>query len=196
MAVSHESIQGTLGHISCRRPNLVLNARWNRTLPMPRLAELYSMETLTGDWPESANEVGSVGRFAQRSAIWSALSRTRCGTGLRRQTPLSQIVLHVVNHATLHRGQVMGMLRQLGVKPPATDLIFYYRDTGNSRAELGYRALTQKLQSGVDEDHVAGDAAAQIAGQEHGGIGDFGRFAIAAQGRASGHFFEHGCKDP
>jgi len=33
-----------------------------------------------------------------------------------------------VNHATLHRGQVMSMLRQLGVKPPATDLIFYYRD--------------------------------------------------------------------
>ena len=28
-----------------------------------------------------------------------------------------QIVLHVVNHATLHRGQVMAMLRQLGVAP-------------------------------------------------------------------------------
>ena len=28
----------------------------------------------------------------------------------------------------LHRGQVVGMLRQLGVKPPVTDLIFYLRD--------------------------------------------------------------------
>ena len=34
---------------------------------------------------------------------------------------------HVVNHATLHRGQVVGMIRQLGIEPPATDLIFYLR---------------------------------------------------------------------
>jgi uncharacterized damage-inducible protein DinB len=43
-------------------------------------------------------------------------------------TPVWQICLHVVNHATLHRGQVMAMLRQLGVPPPPTDLIFYYRE--------------------------------------------------------------------
>ena len=34
---------------------------------------------------------------------------------------------HVVNHATLHRGQVVGMIRQLGIDPPSTDLIFYIR---------------------------------------------------------------------
>ena len=44
------------------------------------------------------------------------------------RTPLWQIILHVVNHATLHRGQAMAMLRQLGVKPPGTDLIYYYRE--------------------------------------------------------------------
>ena len=37
-----------------------------------------------------------------------------------------KVLLHVVNHSTLHRGQVVGMLRQLGKQPPATDLIFYY----------------------------------------------------------------------
>jgi uncharacterized damage-inducible protein DinB len=37
-----------------------------------------------------------------------------------------QIVVHVVNHATLHRGQIVGMLRQLGMKAPATDILFYY----------------------------------------------------------------------
>jgi uncharacterized damage-inducible protein DinB len=31
---------------------------------------------------------------------------------------------HVVNHATLHRGQVVGMIRQLGIVPPSTDLLF------------------------------------------------------------------------
>jgi len=34
----------------------------------------------------------------------------------------------VVNHATLHRGQAMSLLRQLGVAPPPTDLMFYYRE--------------------------------------------------------------------
>ena len=34
---------------------------------------------------------------------------------------------HVANHATMHRGQVVGMIRQLGIDPPATDLIFYVR---------------------------------------------------------------------
>jgi uncharacterized damage-inducible protein DinB len=35
-------------------------------------------------------------------------------------------LLHVVNHSTLHRGQVMGMLRQLGKQPPATDIFNFY----------------------------------------------------------------------
>ena len=34
---------------------------------------------------------------------------------------------HVANHATLHRGQVVGMIRQLGIEPPSTDLLFYLR---------------------------------------------------------------------
>lgn len=48
--------------------------------------------------------------------------------GNAHRSALFQIVLHVVNHATLHRGQVMAMMRQLGVAPPPTDLIFYFRE--------------------------------------------------------------------
>jgi uncharacterized damage-inducible protein DinB len=43
------------------------------------------------------------------------------------QTPLWQVVLHVVNHATHHRGQAAGFLRTLGHVPPALDLIAFYR---------------------------------------------------------------------
>jgi uncharacterized damage-inducible protein DinB len=46
--------------------------------------------------------------------------------GKMARTPAWQIVLHVVNHATLHRGQVVGMLRQMGIAPPHTDLMFFY----------------------------------------------------------------------
>jgi uncharacterized damage-inducible protein DinB len=38
-----------------------------------------------------------------------------------------EIVLHVVNHGTHHRGQVSGMIRALGQAPPQLDLIRFYR---------------------------------------------------------------------
>jgi uncharacterized damage-inducible protein DinB len=41
--------------------------------------------------------------------------------------PLWQLVLHVVNHGTHHRGQVAGFLRSLGYTPPPLDLHYYYR---------------------------------------------------------------------
>ena len=40
---------------------------------------------------------------------------------------LWEVVLHVVNHATHHRGQVSGFLRTLGHTPPQLDLIRFYR---------------------------------------------------------------------
>jgi uncharacterized damage-inducible protein DinB len=39
-----------------------------------------------------------------------------------------EIVLHVVNHGTHHRGQVSGFLRTLGHAPPQLDLVRYYRE--------------------------------------------------------------------
>lgn len=43
------------------------------------------------------------------------------------RTPLWQIVLHVVNHGTHHRGQAAGFLRAMGHPPPPLDLIAWYR---------------------------------------------------------------------
>jgi uncharacterized damage-inducible protein DinB len=43
-------------------------------------------------------------------------------------SPIWQILLHVVNHGTHHRGQVSGFLRALGYTPPRNDLIAYYRE--------------------------------------------------------------------
>ena len=45
-------------------------------------------------------------------------------------TPYWQIILHVVNHGTHHRGQVSGFLRALGHVPPPLDLMAYYRQLG------------------------------------------------------------------
>ena len=44
-----------------------------------------------------------------------------------------QALLHVVNHSTHHRGQIVTMLRQAGHTPPVTDLLYYYLGTGLSK---------------------------------------------------------------
>jgi len=49
--------------------------------------------------------------------------------GRRWSYPLWQLILHVVNHQTYHRGQVSALLRQLGVPPSATDLLDFYSTT-------------------------------------------------------------------
>lgn len=48
--------------------------------------------------------------------------------GNPHSTTLWQIVLHVVNHGTHHRGQVAGFLRTMGKVPPPLDLIAFYRE--------------------------------------------------------------------
>jgi len=42
--------------------------------------------------------------------------------------PVWSVLRHVANHATYHRGQVLIMLRQLGVKPVSTDMVIWDRD--------------------------------------------------------------------
>lgn len=45
-------------------------------------------------------------------------------------TPLFQMLQHVVNHGSYHRGQVTTLLRQFGAAPPKSmDLIAFYRET-------------------------------------------------------------------
>jgi len=37
-------------------------------------------------------------------------------------------MVHLVNHSSYHRGQVAGMIRQLGFTPPGTDYILFTRE--------------------------------------------------------------------
>ena len=50
--------------------------------------------------------------------------------GEEHQMPAWQITLHVSNHGSYHRGQITAALRAVGIAPPATDLIVWYRLEG------------------------------------------------------------------
>ena len=48
--------------------------------------------------------------------------------GTSGAAPIWQMVQHVVNHASYHRGQITTMLRQLGAAPPKSlDMLAYFR---------------------------------------------------------------------
>lgn len=126
MSVSHGSILGTLAHI-----HFADRIWYSRTVDpstaLPPVIKAPTLESLAVEWAELQKK-------------WEAWSESLTDADLERvasykftdgregQNQVSQIILHLVNHATLHRGQVVAMLRQLGQKPPATDFIFYVRE--------------------------------------------------------------------
>jgi uncharacterized damage-inducible protein DinB len=63
--------------------------------------------------PEKRNEV----------FVWKNLSLQE------KRAPFWVILRHVVNHETYHRGQISSMVKRLGAKPIATDLVFWGIET-------------------------------------------------------------------
>jgi uncharacterized damage-inducible protein DinB len=127
--VSHGSLLGTLGHI------YLADRGWCSRMIDPSLERRTesNLELLKTDWPAIQSKWEAWAEGAQDSDLERDVTY-HAMDGTAYSSPAWQIVLHVVNHATLHRGQVMGMLRQLGVKPPGTDLMYYYRELAEAAA--------------------------------------------------------------
>ena len=53
--------------------------------------------------------------------------------GQRYSYPLWQQLVHVVNHSSYHRGQVITLLRQLGAEAVSTDFLVYFDEGPKSR---------------------------------------------------------------
>jgi uncharacterized damage-inducible protein DinB len=123
---SFKSMFGTLCHIYLAEQ--VWFERVNGK-PDAKLADLQSPADLTAlseCWPELhrgwldwANSIGV--------AAWSQPLLQKNSQGTEFRTPIWQIVMHLVNHGSYHRGQITTMLRQSGATPPGTDLITFYR---------------------------------------------------------------------
>jgi len=87
----------------------------------------YRLTVLQGDWPALYRRwmewAGGLTDEAAQAEVSYADMR-----GNPWRQPLGQLVLHVVNHGTHHRGQVSGFLRAMGYSPPKLDLLHYYRN--------------------------------------------------------------------
>jgi uncharacterized damage-inducible protein DinB len=120
---SFPSVAATLGHVA--------GAKWvwlqrlgGTSLPMPEwtktasLAELRErLAAIDRDWDAHVQRVGDdglAGTLAYRNLA-----------GDPYEKKLADIVTHLVNHGTYHRGQVTTQLRHLGAKAPSTDFIYF-----------------------------------------------------------------------
>ena len=128
--ISHSSIFGTLLHMA--GAEWIWLERWHGTSPGKEAWSFWTADscsdlaTLQQRWSEVVDRRAGFIRELDEARLSAQLSFTLLN-GDSSSMPLVNQMQHVVNHATLHRGQVVGMIRQLGIAPPATDLLFYLR---------------------------------------------------------------------
>ena len=85
--------------------------------------EDYTLDTLAPAWANVADQFrGWAANVTDAEAMLHYLNLA----GKPGSLPVWQVILHVVNHASYHRGQITTMLRQLGHTPVATDLHVFY----------------------------------------------------------------------
>jgi uncharacterized damage-inducible protein DinB len=124
---SHGGVHGTLVHLVGAED--IWLERWNGTSP----AVFYSARDFASfdavrerrGRIDAALEayVGSMAADEEAARVVSYKDLK----GNPHAEPLWQLMQHLANHSTYHRGQVVTMLRQLGSPAPSTDLIAYYR---------------------------------------------------------------------
>jgi len=129
--ISHKSIFGTLVHMA--GAEWIWLERWNGNSPTK--AEAWTrwsteacndLPNLKDRWTELVNQRTQCVSQLDESKLAAELA-FKLLSGDLSSMPLVNQMQHVVNHATMHRGQVVGMIRQLGLEPPSTDLLFYLR---------------------------------------------------------------------
>jgi len=87
----------------------------------PPLEELRRMQGALDDW-----YVGWSDRLTDRE-LERELSFSFVGGGAGRMS-CAEILMHLVNHTTYHRGYIADMLYQVPANPPTTDLTVFLRD--------------------------------------------------------------------
>lgn len=119
-----KSILGTLVHVFAA--DRVWLARMRGEVPGRFLDTARDMHlaVLQNDWPALLADWQA---FVAAGADLAAPRPYHDLKGNAYSTPLWQVILHLVNHGTHHRGQVAGFLRSMGHVPPPLDLIAYYR---------------------------------------------------------------------
>jgi uncharacterized damage-inducible protein DinB len=119
-----KSVLGTLVHVFAA--DRIWLARFLGEPQKSTTAADYHLAVLENDWPALAQRWKQWAGELTDEGAGAVLSYSDM-SGNRWNQPIWQLVLHVVNHGTHHRGQAAGFLRAMGRVPPKLDLVYYYR---------------------------------------------------------------------
>ncbi len=118
------SVRDTLAHVVWVELAWLRRWRGESAGAPPAWLDSPTLPTLRGRLEEIESERA---RFLAQLST-DQLERTvhyRLLSGAARSSRLADLLVHVVNHSTYHRGQLTTILRQVGASPPKSDFEFF-----------------------------------------------------------------------
>ena len=127
LGASHGGVRGTLCHMMSAE--WIWLERWKGVSPTRLIdeGEFADVVALRDRWAIIEQHRESWFRALRADALSEPI-RYRSTGGAEYEAPLWKLVQQAANHSTYHRGQVVLLLRQLGAKTVATDLVLWDRD--------------------------------------------------------------------
>ena len=130
---SHGGVRGTLTHMMSAEA--IWLDRWKGLTGTRMLdeGEFKDVVALRDRWSALEEHRAAWFRSLRKEAVTQALTYTNM-EGKTFEQPLWQLVQHLVNHSTYHRGQVTTLLRILGSRGVTTDLVTFDREKKAKKA--------------------------------------------------------------
>ena len=124
---SHGGVRGTLAHML--GAEWIWLERWKGVSPTHGVdeGEFADIIALRTRWKAIEQHRRSWFENLDEGAV-SKVIKYQNLKGKPFKAPLWQLLQHVCNHSTYHRGQVVTLLRQLGAKVVGTDLVVFDRE--------------------------------------------------------------------
>lgn len=123
---SFKCVRDTLAHIL--GAEWVWLERWHGRSPQGLLpaGEFSDYDSLRARWAEVDRDLTDFVASLTDDDL-SRIYEYKTTAGVPQTSAAWQMLQHLVNHGSYHRGQIATMLRQLGAKAQSTDLIAFYR---------------------------------------------------------------------
>jgi uncharacterized damage-inducible protein DinB len=122
---SFPSVRDTLAHIMLAE--WLWLERWLGRSPAFPVSDFADLAAIRARWQKNEADLNA---FIQKlsAADLDRVVEYKNTKGNVFSNPMWQMLQHLVNHGTYHRGQITTMLRQLGASPSTTDLIAFFRE--------------------------------------------------------------------
>ena len=126
-AVSHASLRGTLAHALSAEWAWLRRCQGSSPRGLPSEDDFPDLESLARCWQEEEKAMRSYLAGLTDDDLNSIIRYSRTG-GARFETPLWQILLHVINHGTQTRSEAAVLLTQFGHSPGDLDYMIFLRE--------------------------------------------------------------------